>query len=158
MMFFTEQILEQIIPLDPQKTNFYQSQAAQLQHKLSELDQDFAAGLQNCLRKEVLLSHDFLGHLASDYNFTSLAVLGSNPKDHVSAKSLSGLISLAKEQNLNTILVEEGEHREHAHTLVQAAGLKALPVYSLEQSFNKSYFQLMQSNLNSLKQALECQS
>jgi len=154
-----DEILENLISIDPQNEAAYQKNAQALKDRFVALDNDFMASLAQCTNDELIASHDAYGYLARRYGFEVHAITGFSPKDEPSAKILAELKEEA-EEGITHILIEENNIRRFADTLARETGLETLPANPLGRGTldpSKDFFDVMQENLSSIKTALNCQ-
>ena len=153
-----DKILQSMISTDSANEAFYKANASVLKARFANLDKDFTAGLSQCANKELIISHDAYGYLASRYGFKTHTIAGFSPDDQPSAKILAELKKEAKE-GITHILIEENSIRRFADTLARETGLATLPANPLGRGTldpKKDFFDVMKINLNSFKTALNC--
>ena len=154
------EITTAIIETDPTNAKTYVKNANDLRARLSVLSQNYQTNLASCNQNEVIVSHDAYGYIARRYNLTLHNIAGLAPNDEPSAQILAELKAEA-EEGITHILIEENSVRRFAETLAQETGLKTLPITPMGQGIldpEKDYFDVMEENLQSLTQALDCQA
>lgn len=154
-----DEILKAMISIDATNESTYRSNATALKERFSQLDQAYTQSLANCVNQETIISHDAYGYLAKRYGFEFHAITGFSPQDEPSAKILAELKKEA-EEGITHILIEENNITRFADTLASETGLKTLPINPLGRGTlnpQKDFFDVMNDNLNSFKEALNCQ-
>src|SRR6478735_2906619 len=71
-------VAARLVKVDPDNADDYTANAADLRTDLEQLDRDYAAGLTDCQRDTVVVSHDAFGYLQK-YGITMAAILGLSP-------------------------------------------------------------------------------
>ena len=132
-----KKITQQLIFIDPENQQFYQSNSSDLLAKLWQLDLLFADKLSRCQQHQIITSHDAFGYLASRYHFEQIAVNGLSPDQEPSARKLAQVTDLAKQINIKYIFFETLISPRIAETIAQELGAKTLyptpPVSTMNQ-------------------------
>ena len=153
------EILAGLISVDPMNTETYTTNAQTLTDRFVMLDKAFQTGLAQCANDELIISHDAYGYLARRYGFEAHTITGLSPQDEPSAKILAELKDEA-EEGITHILIEENNVQAFAETLVRETGLATLPANPLGRGTldpSKDFFDVMETNLDNFKTALNCQ-
>ena len=85
-----------------------------------------------------------------------------SPEDKPSAKQISELINLVKNEKINTVFFEEFASPKVAKTIAKEANVKTdalRPAENITKDENKKgygYLQIMEDNLEKLKSAMDC--
>ncbi len=155
-----DEISEALISVDANNEATYRSNAIALKIRFAQLDHAYQQNLANCVNKKMIISHDAYGYLAKRYGFKFHSITGFSPQDEPSAKILAELKEEARE-GVTHILIEENNIKRFADTLARETGLKTLPINPLGRGTlnpQKDFFDVMNDNLNSFKEALNCKS
>ena len=150
---------ERLATVDPDHAADYQARAATLRSKLEALDKEYAEGLTNCQRKEIVTSHAAFGYLAARYGLAQLPIAGLSPEEEPSAQRLAEIATEAKAHGTTTIFFETLVSPAVARTLARQVGAKAEvldPIEGLEPGSTGDYFSVMRANLGRLRTALGC--
>lgn len=157
-----EIIAQEIIKIDPENTNFYQTNLEALKNNLDNLDNKFKQGLSNCQIKDIITAHAAFGYLASAYALNQVSIAGLSPDEEPSPKKLAEVSDFAKINKIKYIFFESLVSPKLAETIAQETGAKTLILNPLEgistkdMQNGKNYFTEMENNLANLKIALEC--
>lgn len=158
----TEKILAGFVSADPEHKSYYEVRAASLQSRLADLDQEFRAGLSNCVRRDIITSHAAFGYLATTYGLRQIAIAGLSPDIEPSSQTLGGIADFAQKNGVKYIFFESLVSPKLAETLAREVGAQTLVLDPLEGltdqeiAQGKNYFTVMRSNLANLKTALQC--
>ncbi|ANS65120.1 ABC-transporter metal-binding lipoprotein [Streptomyces lincolnensis] len=143
---------------DPDHAADYRKNADALTKKLAGLNTQFTDGLKNTRSKVFFTNHAAFGYLAERYGLTQEAISGLDPESEPSPARIKELQTEAKADGVTTVFYETLVSDKTAKTLAQDANLKTDVLDPLEGITDKSkgedYFQVMESNLKSLKTAL----
>ncbi|WLW55127.1 zinc ABC transporter substrate-binding protein [Streptomyces sp. YU58] len=143
---------------DPDHAADYRKNADALLKKLEGLNTSYTDGLKNTKTKVFFTNHAAFGYLAERYGLTQEAISGLDPESEPSPARIKELQTEAKADGVTTVFYETLVSDKTAKTLAQDANLKTDVLDPLEGITDKSkgedYFQVMESNLTSLKTAL----
>ena len=153
-----DRITSAMVEMDGENKAVFERNAKDLKSEFAQLDEFFKSNLQNCERREVIISHDAFGYLARRYNFETHSIAGLSPHDEPSAKTLAALKNKA-EKGQTHLLVEENSVKKFSETLAAETRLEMLPINPLESGSlegEKDFFAISRQNAQSLKTALGC--
>jgi len=129
---------------------------------LAALDARFDAGLRDCARRELVVSHAAFGYLARRYRLTQIAVTGLAPQAEPSPAALAAIVRTARERQVTAIFLEPLVSPRLAEALAREVGVRLLildPVEGVtkqEATDGVGYLELMGKNLESLREGLGC--
>lgn len=149
----------QLAKADPEHSSEYTARAATLRTELSNLDQEFTAGLKDCQRREMFTSHAAFGYLAARYNLEQIGLTGLTPETEPTPQRLADVATQAKEHGATTIFFETLVSPRVAETLATEVGAKTAvldPLEGLAAGSKEDYFSVMRANLKALRDALGC--
>lgn len=158
-----ETIRNTLSAIDPDNTQTYFSNAADLIDQLTQLDQDFTDGLANCEIRTAVTSHAAFGYLAQAYNFDMIAIAGISPHEEPSAGTLAEIAHEAEELGVTHIYFETLVNPALANTLAEEIGAETLvfnPLGGLTQEQldnGETYLTVMYQNLENLQTGMVCQ-
>jgi zinc transport system substrate-binding protein len=147
---------------DPSGKGAYAANASAYGEKLAALDARFDAGLRDCARRDVVVSHAAFGYLTRRYRLTQIAVTGLAPQAEPSPAALAAIVRTARERKVTAIFLEPLVSPRLAETLAREVGVRLLtlnPVEGItrqEAADGVGYVELMGKNLESLRDGLGC--
>lgn len=150
-------LTEAIVAFDPNNAAVYEANAAALQAELAELHNAYEGRLASCELDEVITSHDAFGYVADRYSFTVHTIAGLSTQDTPSALTLAALREEAAE-GIGAILLEDNSVIAYGETLARETGLRTLSINPIAHSIpsGETYLSLMQANLETLADAMNC--
>jgi zinc transport system substrate-binding protein len=158
-----EAIRTALVAVDPVHAPIYDGNAAAFSSQLLALHERFAAGLERCERREIVVSHAAFAYLARRYRLTQLPIIESlTPDAEPSPAALAALTRQARRARVTHVFFETLVASKLAETLAREVGATALvlnPVEGLtkeQDAQGMTYVQLMDANLTNLRTALGC--
>ncbi|MBO5859721.1 MAG: zinc ABC transporter substrate-binding protein [Clostridia bacterium] len=155
-------LCEEICAIDPDNAEKYRANTDAYVNKLELLDKEYESAFADA-NKDILLFADRFpfGYLTHDYGISHIAAFtGCSSESEVTAETFAKLISETKENSLSYVLILEGSDGKTARTVCDATGAKALTVDSCQTISSQdiengtSYYEIMKSNLEIFKEAL----
>ncbi len=156
-------IADKVSTIDPENESYYQSNAKEYIASLNDLDNDFATGLEKCLQKKIVVSHNAFSYLARSYGVEIVSIAGVSSEEEPSAKTLAGTIDFVKNENIQYIFTGSSSESGLASTIAKETGADILELNNLETSpdgeknSDTGYIGAMNSNLFNLRIAMQCQ-
>ena len=147
---------------DPAHAAVYAENARAFTAELAALDRDFAAGLKECARREIVTSHTAWAYLARRYRLTVVSVMGVAPESEPTPARLASIVQFARARKVKYIFFETLVSPRLADTLAREIGAQTLvfnPIEGVtpeEAAAGKGYVALMEENLKNLRLALDC--
>ncbi len=143
--------------VDPDNSEVYETNLSAFVAQLEALDQEFVTGLASCERDLIVTSHAAFGYLADAYGLTQEAIAGLSPESEPTPKRLNEIGKEAKADGTTTIFFETLASPKIAQTLADDLNIEAAVLDPLEGvSDGATYFSVMESNLEALRKALNC--
>jgi zinc transport system substrate-binding protein len=136
--------------------------AADLAAELRRLDAEFAGGLADCKRHELVTSHAAFGYLARRYGLHQLALTGLSPEAEQSPKDVEALIDSVRDTDARVVFFETLVSPRLAETVAREAGVATADLDPLEgltedeQAADEDYLSRMRWNLATLRKGLGC--
>jgi zinc transport system substrate-binding protein len=136
--------------------------AASLAADLRALHRDFAQGLADCERREIVTSHAAFGYLAARYDLEQISVTGLSPEAEPTPRELEEVVEHVREAGATTVFFETLVSPRIAETVAREAGAKAGVLNPLEGltaeeiDAGADYVSVMRDNLAALRAALAC--
>jgi zinc transport system substrate-binding protein len=162
MKIIAEKIEKSFSEADPKNKSYYDARLATLKTKLDTLDEEFRFGLMNCEQQEIITSHTAFTYLAEDYGLIEIPIAGLSPDAEPSPKTLSHIVTFAKQHKVKYIFFESLVSPKLAETIASEIGAKTIVLNPLEgltkQEILKgeNYISIMRKNLVNLQTALSC--
>ena len=147
---------------DPAGRATYAENAKAFVGRLDALDLEFAAGLADCARREVVTSHAAFAYLARRYRLTQVPVMGISPEAEPSPADLAAIVRTAQRLKVTHVFYETLVSPRLAETLSREIGATPLPLNPIEgvspaeAAAGTGYLELMRANLANLRIALGC--
>lgn len=144
--------------IDKDHADAYEKNAAALRTKLEALDASYTAGLRDCARDTIVVSHDAFGYLEK-YGIHLASIVGLSPDAEPTAAALGQLQKLVKDEGITTVF---SEPLKPALGTGMASDLGLTngvldPIEGLSKATSKEdYLSLMQTNLKALQTANGC--
>lgn len=155
-----ESIKNALVKANPENTEIFESNYAELIVELEQLDLDFAEMAEQAENKTFFVSHSAFGYIADPYGLEQVAVAGLNSQDEPSQKELTKIVDLAREKNIKHIIFEQNVSSNLTEVIQKEVGAEAVEMSNLgvltqENIDNEeTYFTLMEKNLQVLEQVL----
>lgn len=159
MAALADAVGQRLAEIDPDGRDTYTTNAASLRAALVQLDEDFRAGLEDCARRTVVVSHDAFGYLGK-YDLDLQSIVGLSPDAEPTPGDLARLRALIATEAVTTVFSETLVSPALSETLAREAGVTTAvldPIEGLsDQTAGEDYVSLMRSNLAALRKANEC--
>lgn len=155
----TQLIGRELANADPVNAEAYKANAEALVDKLYELDKEYTAGLANCERNTIVVSHGAYGYLADEYGLKQVGISGIDPEAAPSPVRLAKIQDVIEEQNVTTVFTESLVNPKVAQTLATDLGVDTAllsPAETLTDE-DSNYLKVMRENLAALQKALNCE-
>ncbi|HEY7538643.1 MAG TPA: metal ABC transporter substrate-binding protein [Methylomirabilota bacterium] len=147
---------------DPAHETEYADHARAFTARLAGLDEAYAKGLAQCLRRDLIVSHDAFGYLARRYRLLVVSLMGLAPDAEPSPAELASIVRLAQRRGVKYVFFETLVSPKLADTLAHEVGARTLVLNPIEGRTHEEaaagmdYVELMEANLKNLRIALEC--
>ena len=145
--------------LDPDGAAGYQERARALTAELTALDDEYAAALAQCERREIVVSHAAFGYLAHRYDLAQIAITGLSPDTEPTPDELATAAQEAREHGATTIFFETLVSPAVAQAVADTVGANTAvldPIEGLQPGSSGDYLSVMRANLSTLRTALAC--
>lgn len=149
--------------IDPEGASIFRKNAAVYKERLQALDEKFKQNLQKCTHKVFIFGgHAAFGYMAKRYGLRQISLYGMSPDSSPTAKKLIEIVELAKTHKVKIIFFEASVSNELARVLAKEVGARTLvlnPGANLtkeELKLGKTFFDIMEKNLENLKNGLIC--
>lgn len=162
----TQCIADQLCAIDPANTDAYTANAASYIEELNELDAEYSATVAEADVNTLLFGDRFpFRYMTEDYGLDYYAAfVGCSAETEASFETIMFLAGKVDELCLNTVLTIEGTDHRIAETVVENTASSNQQILSLDSmqsvtaedvANGASYIEIMRSNLDILRQALQ---
>jgi len=155
-----EAIGARLAELEPDRAATLNENTQDFVDELTRLDAEFTSGLKSCSIRALVTSHSAFTYLAERYGFEQHGIAGISPEAEPSAAGLAAIAQLVRDHDVTTIYQETLVEPHFAQTLAASTGTTVATLDPLEgitdASAGKDYFEVMRSNLATLKQGQDC--
>jgi zinc transport system substrate-binding protein len=152
-------VADALVETDPDHTDVYRGNAADLRADLQQLDLAYGHGLADCARNTVVVSHDAFGYL-DRYGLEFAPIAGLSPGAEPTPADLSRLRDLIRAEGITTVFSERLVSPRVSETLADDLdiGVAVLdPIEGLsDETADEDYLSLMRENLAALEEANGC--
>jgi len=150
-----QNIVDDLIRIDPQNADYYQENANAYNTKLILLDNKIRNELSICVKKDFLAFHDAFSYFANEYDLNQNTIIGVNPSEEPTAVTLQQIIQKAQDLDLHVIFTEEAVNPRVSEVIANEIGAKVLTLSPIEiYEKNSDYIKRMEQNLSNLKEEL----
>jgi zinc transport system substrate-binding protein len=150
-----QNIVDGLIRIDPQNSDYYQENADAYNAKLILLDNKIRNELSICVKKDFLAFHDAFSYFADEYDLNQNTIIGVNPSEEPTAVTLQQIIQKAQDLDLHVIFTEEAVNPRISEVIADEIGAKVLTLSPIEiYEKNSDYIKRMEQNLSNLKEEL----
>lgn len=162
----TQCIADQLCAIDPANMDAYTANAASYIEELNELDAEYSATVAEADVNTLLFGDRFpFRYMTEDYGLDYYAAfVGCSAETEASFETIMFLAGKVDELCLNTVLTIEGTDHRIAETVVENTASSDQQILSLDSmqsvtaedvANGASYIEIMRSNLDILRQALQ---
>lgn len=150
-----QNIVDGLIRIDPQNSDYYQENANAYNAKLILLDNKIRNELSICVKKDFLAFHDAFSYFADEYDLNQNTIIGVNPSEEPTAITLQQIVQKAQDLDLHVIFTEEAVNPRISEVIADEIGAKVLTLSPIEiYEKNSDYIKRMEQNLSNLKEEL----
>lgn len=152
-----ENIENKLIEYNSENKDTYSKNTKEYIEQLTNLDNKIHNELDNIENKNIVTFHEAFPYFAKEYGLNIVGVVQREPGSEPSAKELQETIEKIKNLDVKAIFVEPQYSTKAAKTISKETNVK---VYTLDpivtkESKNSSYIDIMNKNLETLKEAFK---
>ncbi len=151
-------VADELAGIDPDNADAYRANAADLRGDLERLDEQYVAGLADCERDTIVVSHDAFGYLEK-YDLHIAPLVGLSPDAEPSPAVLGDLQELIDEEGITTVFSEPLEP-DLVASLASDLDLTTATLDPIEgladADSDQDYGSLMETNLEAIREANGC--
>ena len=150
---------DKLAEADSAHADTYKANAKALAEELTTLGNTLVTKTSNCQVKTFVTAHTAFGYLADRTGLTQVGISGLDPESSPSPARLAEIGQIAKEQGVTTIFTEALIDPKVAQTLADDLGITTAVLDPIESQTDasKDYAATMNSNIDALTKALDCQ-
>ena len=150
---------DKLAEADSAHADVYKANAKALAEELNTLSNTLVTKTSNCKVKTFVTAHTAFGYLADRTGLTQVGISGLDPESSPSPARLAEIAQIAKEQGVTTIFTEALIDPKVAQTLADDLGITTAVLDPIESQTDasKDYAATMNSNIDALTKALDCQ-
>ena len=150
---------DKLAEADSAHADAYKANAKALAEELNTLSDTLVTKTSNCKVKTFVTAHTAFGYLADRTGLTQVGISGLDPESSPSPARLAEIAQIAKEQGVTTIFTEALIDPKVAQTLADDLGITTAVLDPIESQTDasKDYTATMNSNIDALTKALDCQ-
>ena len=152
-------VADELAQVDPAAADAYAQRAGTLRRDLEAIDAAYVAGLADCERSTVVVSHDAFGYLEK-YGLVIEGVAGLTPDAEPTPAGLASLQALIADEGVTTVFYERLASPRLVDALADDLGLRTAvldPIEGLtDATAEEDYGSLMEQNLEVLRTANAC--
>jgi len=152
-------IAERLAEISPDDAAAYAKNASALTSAMSALSADYAAALQQCRTRTMVVSHDAFGYLAKAFDLTQVGISGLSPDAEPSPSRIREVADVVTKNNVSTIYYETLVDPKVAQTIADETGAtdaKLDPLEGLAPGATGDYASVMRENLTTLAKGQGC--
>jgi zinc transport system substrate-binding protein len=155
-------ILGGLVRADPAGKAVYEANASAFTAKLGALHERVQRTLAPCRKKVFITSHASFGYFAARYGLTQLAISGVTPEAEPSAAKIREILRIVRQHDIHVIYYETLVSPRVASAIAREVGARTAvlnPIEGLtddEVRQGRDYLSVMEDNLRSLAQGLDC--
>lgn len=150
---------DKLAEADSAHADVYKANAKALAEELNTLSDTLVTKTSSCKVKTFVTAHTAFGYLADRTGLTQVGISGLDPESSPSPARLAEIAQIAKEQGVTTIFTEALIDPKVAQTLADDLGITTAVLDPIESQTDasKDYTATMNSNIDALTKALDCQ-
>ena len=150
---------DKLAEADSAHADTYKANAKALAEELNTLSDTLVTKTSNCKVKTFVTAHTAFGYLADRTGLTQVGISGLDPESSPSPARLAEIAQIAKDQGVTTIFTEALIDPKVAQTLADDLGITTAVLDPIESQTDasKDYAATMNSNIDALTKALDCQ-
>ena len=150
---------DKLAEADSAHADTYKANAKALAEELNTLSDTLVTKTSTCKVRTFVTAHTAFGYLADRTGLTQVGISGLDPESSPSPARLAEIAQIAKEQGVTTIFTEALIDPKVAQTLADDLGITTAVLDPIESQTDasKDYAAAMNSNIDALTKALDCQ-
>lgn len=155
-MIEIEAIADGFMQADPANSDYYNSRLDDCREKIAQLDSDYKTAAADFKSHNIITSHEAYSNLCNAYGLEQMAVNGVDNAEDPTPTRMAEIIEFIKANDIKYVFTEPLSTSKIVQTIADDTGCELLTLDPFEGSTeDKSYFDVMYSNLEALKTALQ---
>lgn len=152
-------VAQRLSSLDPAGASTYAANAAALDERLTALDEQWRTGTATCTNRDLVVSHEAFGYLATRYGFEQVGISGLAPDTEPSPAKIAEVADFVRANDVSTVYYETLVDPKVAQTVADETGAKTAvldPLEGLAEGSTDDYISVMEKNLQTVKDGQPC--
>ena len=153
-----DDVAAQLGEIDPDHAAEYEANARSFAQAMTDLDDEYAAGLATCESRTIVTTHEAFSYLADRYDLEQVGISGIDPEGEPSPARLAEVGDVVRDEGVTTIFFETLASPKVAQTLADELGVGTAVLDPLEglTDDTQDYASVAKTNLETLRTALSC--
>lgn len=156
-----ENIKKKLVTLLPEQEDVFQENFERLKSELEALDNEFLQMRDKVTKDTIVVSHAAYSYWEDRYDIFQMPISGLSPTNEPSVKQMRQIISFIEDEGIEYVMFEKNIPSNYVETIKEETDTEALWLHNLEsispeeRDSGADYFDLMRSNLETLRTALQ---
>lgn len=153
-----DNLFKTLVQIDPKNEEIYRKRYEEYSRRLEELDKKYSKVLSECESRWVIATHLSLNYLARDYSLRAEGFRDLHAEEEPKPSEVGRIARLIKKESIKAIFMEEGYDEGVAKKISRETGTKVLRINTSLYPYSErdDYFSIMERNLQSLAEGLNC--
>lgn len=153
-------LTKQFIELLPSKKEFFLANKKEYIENLKNMDERYKKELSTCKKHTIIVNHNAFSYLGKRYGFSIASISGLSNDSMPSPKDIKHVLNLIKDKYINVVFFESFASDKIIKSIAKDSGIKFNTLQPLgnitKYEQGMSYSQIMDKNIEKIKNALEC--
>ena len=151
-------ITDALCAVDHQNVSYYKQRSLDYLQALDKLHQMIQGTVSNFTMKKYIAFHASWDYFARRYGLESVGVIEAAPGRNPTPIQIKNIVAMINKYHIRAVFAEPQLNYRAAEVIAREADVKVLlldPMGNPKQKYGNTYIDLMQHNLNILKEAME---
>jgi zinc transport system substrate-binding protein len=150
-----QSIKDALVQADPDNREYYEGNYSAFSSEIDELYDEYKVKFDALSNKDFVTGHAAFAYFCRDFGLRQSSVENVFAEGEPTARKIAELVQYCRENNVDTIFMEELASPKVSETLAKEIGAKVERIYTLESSEgNDSYLGGMRKNLSLVYESL----
>jgi zinc transport system substrate-binding protein len=150
-----QSIKDALVQADPDNREYYEGNYSAFSGEIDELYAEYKAKFDALSNKNFVTGHAAFAYFCRDFGLRQSSVEDVFAEGEPTARKIAELVEFCRENNVDTVFMEELASPKVSETLANEIGAKVERIYTLESSEgNDSYLSGMRKNLSLVYESL----